>query len=180
MQTDQQLVARESRNSRDGARVHAWALARRQSRLYQPTSLFRVLPPPTPLHSVSPNPRCWYRETRWSASNQRQDPSSSFASSYSWRMRVEGVVLSVFLSPPLSFVLQSPALLSPPSFSNCLRRRFNNFDPWFWFYLRKLLTSPKLVLVVPFLYPFLSLYAYVLTIYYMKFISHNYRNFFLN
>lgn len=102
MQTDQQLVARESRNSRDGARVHAWALARRQSRLYQPTSLFRVLPPPTPLHSVSPNPRCWYRETRWSASNQRQDPSSSFASSYSWRMRVEGVVLSVFLSPPLS------------------------------------------------------------------------------
>lgn len=50
--------------------------------------------PPAPLHFVSPNPRCWYRETRWSASNQRQDPSSSFASSYSWRMGVEGVVLS--------------------------------------------------------------------------------------
>lgn len=98
-------------------------------------SLFLVLPPSILLYSISPNPRCWYRETRWSASNQRQDPSSSFASSYSWRARVEGVVLSIHFSPSLvSFVLHPPVSLElpPPP-----RRRFNNFDLWFWFYLQK-------------------------------------------
>lgn len=109
---------------------------------------------PVPLGSISPNPRCWYRETRWSASNQRQDPSSSSASSYSrGRLKFEGEAevrrgCSLSLSLSFSFthslnhsssfsfslhlssiVLQSHTLLSPPSFSGCLRRRFNNFDP---------------------------------------------------
>lgn len=62
---------------------------------------------PVPLGSISPNPRCWYRETRWSASNQRQDPSSSSASSYSrGRLKFEGeaeVRRGYSLSLPLSF-----------------------------------------------------------------------------
>jgi len=68
--------------------------------------------------SISPNPRCWYRETRWSASNQRQDPSSSFASSYSWRARVEGVVLSISLS--LSLSLSRLLRFAPSRLSNYL------------------------------------------------------------
>jgi hypothetical protein len=96
-------TSRFEKRARWSARSRANTRSTVKSSLPSNVSLFRVLPLPTPLHSVSPNPRCWYRETRWSASNQRQDPSSSFASSYSWRMRVEGVVLFLSLSLSLSF-----------------------------------------------------------------------------
>lgn len=70
---------------------------------------------PVPLGSISPNPRCWYRETRWSASNQRQDPSSSSASSYSrGRLKFEGeaeVRRGYSLSLPLSFSLTQSLIL---------------------------------------------------------------------
>lgn len=120
-------------------------------------SLFLVLPPSILLYSISPNPRCWYRETRWSASNQRQDPSSSFASSYSWRARVEGVVLSIHFSPSLvSFVLHPPVSLELPlppppvgdSTTSISDSGFTCGNP--------LTLRLKLVLVVPFLYPCFS------------------------
>jgi len=67
-------------------------------------------------------------------------------------------------------------LLSPPSFSSCLRRRFNNFDPWFWFYLRK----PLQLCLSLFLCRFLSLsFLFIICTYYLLYaLFPNYYYFF--
>lgn len=80
------MVFHDLRNADDRARIHSRVLGEAvfTSQRLSPRFYHHPLPlPSTLLHSIPSNPRCWYWETRWSASNQRQDPSSSFASSYS-------------------------------------------------------------------------------------------------
>lgn len=56
------------------------------------------------------------------------------------RVTVGGRGSKGLFSPSISLPLLSPSFCTLPSLSSYLpppRRRFNNFDLWFWFYLRK-------------------------------------------